>query len=259
MPRIELIEPVYYSPNDPDDWAHRNRPLEAIIARQELINLALDNVIEQVRDSVGTQNTLSARLARSLDDDGALRTSAVDASTHSIESHADTADYVRMTRVQSDKLEQISDGANHLEIEVQLDSEGNDLVTLDSGTVRFVPSSSVSFSLDSPNKVAFDLAFPAAAAHRHYYDQTPVHATPLSPDYIHYKVNSQAIAYMDGTLRVYINGIRLSSSEEVYVPGDNNVWTLVSYTPNHASGTFALSAAIQETDIIRIDYDTSFV
>ena len=85
--------------------------------------------------------------------------------------------------------------------------------------------------------------------------------TPSSPDYTNYLVNSVATPFIEDSLRVYINGIRLSSSDWVYVPGpdgpDDN-WTLTSFTPDHTSGSFEINRTLDSSDIVRIDYNTTF-
>jgi hypothetical protein len=38
-----------------------------------------------------------------------------------------------------------------------------------------------------------------------------------------------------------------------------DAWTLISFAPNPSDGSFELSSAITEDDIIRIDFDISLV
>jgi len=260
MPRIELIDVPLFGPNDPYHFEFDNLPLKNLLRRQNLINLALDNLISQTADAIGTQGTMANRLNQSVNPDGSLKVAAIDETLHSIEAHTDTDDYVRMQKSESDKLALIADGATDVVIEVQLDDAGDDVVTFDSGALRLVPTSTVTFSVTAPNKLKINLGFPVEAAHRHYYDQAPVHAELANPDYINYKVNSIATPYVEDSLRVFINGVRLSSSDSIYVPGAlvNDPWTLLRFTPDPENGTFALSAAISEEDIIRVDYDTTF-
>lgn len=261
MPRIELITVPLYNPTDPYHFEFDNIPLKNILRRQNLINLSLDNVIEQIRDAIGTQGSMANRLNQSINADGSLKTDAIDEALHSVEEHEDTVDYVRMLRSESDKLALMADEATNTSLEIQLDENGDDVVTLDNGPARLVPSNTVSWSIESPNKISANLAFPAEAAHRHYYDQEPVPVDLTEPDYINYKVNSAATPFVDGTLRVYINGVRLSASTSIYVPGAlvNDPWTLMTYTTDFENGTFALSTAISEEDVVRIDYDISYI
>lgn len=261
MPRIELLEVPLFSPNDPYHFEFDNLPLKNLIRRQNLINLALDDLIRQTTDAVGTQGTFSNRLNQSLNPDGSLKTAAVDEAEHSIESHTDGDTYVRMLRSESQKLALIAESATDFYVEVQLDDDGLEVVPFNDGALRLVPSSTVTFTVESPNKLKFHFGFPVEAAHRHYYDQTPVSADGTDPDFVNYLVNSEATPFVDGSLRVYVNGMRLSASDKIYVPGAlvNDPWTHLKFTPNPTEGTFALSSALSEEDVIRIDYDISFV
>lgn len=259
MPRIELIPEVLYGPNDPIHWETDNLPLKAIIRRQNLINLALDDLIEQMRDAIGTQGSVANRLNQSLNADGSLRSEAVDDALHSIEDHTDTDNYVRMTKDQSDKLDLISDEATDVTLRVYTD--GVTFMDFDSGVVEIKPSTTVTPSIEAPNIVKLNLAFPASAAHQHFYGLEPVHVNLVTPDYVNYKVNSMATPYIEGSLRITINGTRIYEDAEVYVPGSlvDDPWTLMQFTPDHTSGTFELSAAITEEDVIRIDFDIALV
>lgn len=259
MPRIELIPEVYYNPQDPYHWEVDNLPLKNIIQRQNLINLATDNIIEQIRDAIGTQGSISNRLNQSINNDGTLKTAAIDAALHSIEDHQDTANYVRMTKSQSDKLNLISDEATNLSI--QIDTDGTNSVLFDGGIVEIQASNSVTPIITAPNILTFELGFPVAAAHQHYYGSTPVSVDQISPDYTNYQVDSNSSVFIDGSLRVFVNGVRIFSDVEVYVPGSlaDDPWTLLSFTPDSVDGTFSMSSALSEDDIIKIDYDISFV
>lgn len=259
MPRIELIPEVLYGPNDPIHWETDNVPLKNIIKRQNLINLALDDALEQLRDAIGTQGSVANRLNQSIKADGSLKKSAIDDTTHSIEEHEDTANYVRMSKAQSDKLDTVSKDATDVSIRVFTDN--TNFTKFDSGGIDILPSSTVTPDITSPNKVKFDLSFPASAAHKHFYGLVPVASNLSSPDYTNYKVNSSSTAFIEDSLRVHINGVRIFEDQEVYVPGDmvDDPWTLLKFTPDHSNGTFELSAAISEDDIIRIDFDISLV
>lgn len=257
MPREELIPVPLYGPNDPYHYTYDNIPLKNILRRQHLINLAVDDVILQMRDAIGTQGTVANRLDQSINPDGSLKTGAIDATLHDIGSHTDSDTYVRMLREESDKLALIADEATNFAVEVQLDDTGDNVVLFDAGKLRFVPTDTASFAIESPNKLKVNFAFPSSAAHRHFYDNTPVHDNLSTPDFIHYKVNSIASPYIEGSLRVYVNGTRLSATESIYVPGalTTDPDTLLTFIPDHDNGTFALSAAVSDEDVIRIDYD----
>ena len=254
MPRIELISVPLHNPNDPYHFEFDNLPLKALKTRQELINGSLDNLISQMRDAIGTQNTVANRLNQSINPNGSLRSEAIDEALHSIEEHEDTDDYVRMTKLESDKLELVAPGATDITLLA-------DSVELDSGEIAFESSTSISVDVESPNIIRWNLAFDPTSMHQHFYSLIPVDDNITTPDYINYKVNSISSAFISGSLRVFINGIRLFSDQEVYAPGAlvDDPWTLLQFTPNAPAGTFALSSAISNEDIIRIDFDISFV
>jgi hypothetical protein len=254
MPRIELIDVPLYNPTDPYHFEIDNIPLKNILQRQELINLSLDNVLKQLRDAIGTQGSVANRLNQSIEPDGSLKTTAIDDANHSIEAHSDTDEYVRMLREESDKLTLISDEATDLTLEIQ---NGTSEVDFSSGEVRFRNSNTVTWSVTAPNIVRAHMAFPEEAAHQHYYSQTPVHSNIVEPDYRNYKVNSSSSEIIEGSLRVIVNGVRINDTEAVYVPGPlvDDPWMLLSFTANEVAGTFQLSTAISDDDVIIIDYD----
>lgn len=257
MPRIELIPEVYHGANDPYHWELDNLPLKNIITRQNLINLALDDVLEEMRDAIGTAGSVANRLNTSLKPNGDLKDTAIDAALHSIEEHTDGSNYVRMTAAQSAKVDLIADEATDLSLTVN--SDGSNNVVFNSGTVKIEPSSTVTPSIEAPNILKLHMTFPTSAAHQHNYGKTPVHVNLVTPDFINYKVNSVASEYIDDSLRVFINGVRIFEDDDVYVPGAlvDDPWTLLSFTSDSTNGTFELSAAITDDDIIKVDYDIS--
>jgi hypothetical protein len=259
MPRIELIPEVLYGPLDPIHWEIDNLPLKAILRRQNLINLALDNVIEQMRDAIGTQGSLANRLNQSINADGSLKTEAIDEAQHSIEEHTDSDLYVRMTREESEKLATISDEATDIRFQIYTDETS--FVEFDEGILNIQPSTTITPSFESPNIVKFNMAFPTEAAHQHFYNLVPVAENLITPDYMNYLVTSIATPFIEDSLRVYVNGVRIYSDVEVYVPGAmvDDAWTLLSFTPDHINGSFELSSALSSEDVIRIDFDTALL
>jgi len=254
MPRIELIDVPLFGPSDPIHWNTENMPLRSLMTRQNLINLALDDVIQQMRDAIGTQNTVANRLNQSINANGSLKAQAIDNALHSMDDHTDSTNFVRMTAAQSAKLDLIADEATDLTLQV---TDGSATVVFDAGNVLFQPSDTVSMSVTAPNILKFNLAFPASAAHQHFYGLEPVHSDIVEPDYTNYKVNAIPSPFIEGSLRVYVNGVRIFADDAVYVPGSmvEDAWTLLSLTPDHDAGTFELSAALSDEDIIRIDFD----
>lgn len=247
-----------FQPGDPIHWNTDNVPLRNLITRQELINSALDDVIEQIRDAVGTQNTISNRLNQSIEPDGSLKKQAIDDALHSIEDHVDTDDYVRMTAAQSSKLDLIENEANKIVLHLVSD---DDTIELTSGIIKFQSSDLVKLSYVSPNIVKYTLSFPTSSVHQHYYGLEPVHFNLANPDFKNYQVNSISSSFIEDSLRIYINGMRIFSDVDIYVPGAlvDDPWTLLSFTPDYEEGTFVLSTAITEDDVIRIDFDISQV
>lgn len=259
MPRIELIPEVLYQPNDPYHWEIDNLPLKNIITRQNLINLALDDVLEEMRDAIGTAGSVANRLNQSIEQDGSLKATAIDTALHNIEDHTDGSAFVRMSTAQSAKVDLVADEATDLAL--RINSDGSSLLTFDSGTVKIEPSSTITPSIEAPDILKFHMTFPASAAHQHNYGKTPVHVNLVTPDYINYKVNSVASVYIDESLRIVINGVRIFEDDSVYIPGPlvDDPWTLIAFTSDSTSGTFELSTAITDDDIIKVDYDISLV
>ena len=253
MPRIELIDDVLFDANEPIHWETDNIPLKNIIRRQELINLAVDNLAEQMRDAIGTAGSFSNRLNQSLEENGSLKTLAVDDANHSIESHTDGDTYVRMQKTESDKLANIEEEANKLTVEVASETSTEEF---SSGKVSFVTTPTVEVRAESGQQIEMHLRFSEEAAHQHYWDQTPVDSDITDPDYMNYKVNSIGTPYVEGSLKVIVNGVVLTKSSEVYVPAAmvNEPWTLLSYTEDSENGSFTLSAALSDNDVVRIDY-----
>lgn len=261
MPRIELVDVPLHDALDPYHFRFDNMPLYAMITRQEIINDAVDINKQIMTESIGTQGTLANRLAQSIQDNGSLKTVAIDDALHSIEAHTDNDDYVRMTKSERDKLALIDDEANELTLRIEFDdATSGDDVAFVSGEVIIEDTSTVMWEVAAPNKLRANLSFPVAAAHQHYYDVKPIHVNTVSPDYKNYKVTTVSTPFVDGSLRIYVNGIRISEFEEVFVPDAvTDTQTLLKFTSTAASGVFALSRAITDDDVIRIDFDTSFV
>jgi len=270
MPEITKIGEVMYSGAWPYHFHYDNIPLNNILTRIDLVNYQVDINADILRNSIGSTSSLSARLGVALDDTGALKTSAVNNSLHSIAYHEDgsrddgdggaTISYVRMTLSERDKLSLIESGANDLDIQVESIST-TELLT--SGVARFRHSDTITFSLESPDIIKAHTVFPSDAAHAHYYDREPAHNNPSSPDYTNYKTTSVSTAFVSDTLRVYVNGIRLSEHESVYVyngsTGPDGTWTLTSIASSSPSaGTFTLNRALTASDVIRIDWDSDY-
>lgn len=277
--RIENIDVPLYSPDDPYHWVYDNLPLQNMVLREQLIAAALNDLTDQLTNVAGTQGTLANRLNQSIASDGSLLTAAVDDTSHSMEFHTDDffgteieyaaweqnreAPFVRMMKSEADKLNGIAESATNFQLSVETPTTTVSFPAdnQQAVTVEFVPSQTVTWEVDAPNKVKANFGFPVETAHIHNYDQVPVPVNQMNPDYLNYQVNSAELetarAFISGSLRVYVNGMRLSAHHSVYVPGAlvSDPWTLLSYTANAIAGTFSLSSAITEEDVITIDYD----
>jgi hypothetical protein len=161
-----------------------------------------------------------------------------------------------MTAAQSAKIDLIDDQATSIYFKI---NPGDDEIEFLHGAVQLVPSNTVTFSVDVDQQLSFETAFPVEAAHQHFYEATPVPTDLVTPDYINYLVDPYGTAFIEGSLRVYVNGVRINQTTAVYVPGYliSDSWTLLSYTATPTSGSFVLSAAISEDDVVVIDYDIS--
>ncbi len=86
-----------------------------------------------------------------------------------------------------------------------------------------------------------------------------MHSNLLTPNYIDYKVNSISSSFAEGSLRVYVNGIKLTN-QTLFVPdGSNNeMWIATSFTADHDNGIFSLNRALSTDDVIRIDFDINY-
>jgi len=257
MPDLSNIEVPLYSPEQPYHWQYDNLPLKALIKRQELMNSAIDLNSDDLRDSQGTQGSLANRLTQSIDEDGNIRMAAIDEALHSVGAHTDGeyegVEYVRMLASERDKLDSIADEATDMTIQIEGISQ---VVLFEQGPIIFEGSDSVSWQVSDNNHIQAHLGFPLESAHRHYYS-----IAPITSDYVSFTTNMAATAYVEGSLRVYINGTRIYEDVSVYTPGylPTDDWSLNGYTSDFEAGSFVLDNAITEDDIIMIDFDVSLV
>lgn len=281
MPDLSQIPVPQYSAGQPYHWEYDNLPLKALADRDEIINGELDALAKILTDCNGTQGTLANRLAQSIDEDGNLIPAAVDQSLHNIAEHSDgtktvtgpeLTDYialgfpalvnpvpfVRMLKAERDKLALVADEATNMTISVETISN---IVLFEEGPVEFVPSTSIHWEVEAPNKVKAVLAVSTEFAHRHFYDLTPVMLPTADPVPILnklFKVTSMATPYIEDSLRVYINGVRLNKHYSVYYPSNPvATWTLNKFAADHLAGQFTLDSPITDDDIIQIDFDES--
>jgi hypothetical protein len=281
MPDLNQLPVPQYSADQPYHWEYDNLPLKTLADRDLIINNEVDSQGKILRESSGTQGTLANRLAQSIDPDGNLIPVAVDQSLHNIAEHSDgvknvfpaelanyvalgfpdlvnPVPFVRMLASERDKLALIANEATNMTIAVETISN---IVLFEEGPVEFAASESIVWEVEAPNKVRAVLAVSTEFAHRHYYDLTPVMVptadlVPILNKL--FKVTSTATPYIEDSLRVYINGIRLNPNENVYYPSNPvSIWKLNKFTPDHLNGLFILESPITDDDIIQIDFDES--
>jgi hypothetical protein len=171
MPSIDLIPEVLYEAMQPYHYYYDNLPLRNILDRQQLINFAVDKNSKVLREAIGTQGTLANRLAQSIKDDGSLKVEAVNATLHSIEQHSDTANFVRMTKTERDKLDLVSENATALQMVFPVPSSE---AVFDDDTVHFKDSSTIVWEVQAPDTIIARTSFPTTSIHRHVYEATPV-------------------------------------------------------------------------------------
>jgi hypothetical protein len=266
MPSIELIPEVFYQPTQPYNYIYDNLPLENIVLRTQLINFAVDQNSQVLRESIGTQGTLSNRLAQSMNPDGSLREDAIDNAMHNIGAHTegqfDGIDYVIMMLTERDKLALIASEATsfRLAVEETISATPSVIPVFDNTLVTLAQSDSISWEVTPPATIRAHMNFPVESAHKHYYNVIPASAVVI-PNYIDYKV---LVPFVDGSLRVYINGVRLNESATVKVLV-GGVLKPLKYTVDLdgmtllPTGFFSLNLAITSTDVIRVDFDVSFI
>lgn len=263
MPAIDNIPEVFYQAMQPYNWIYDNLPLENINLRTQLVNLAVDQNSQILRESIGTQGTLSNRLAQSMNPDGSLRDDAMDNAMHSIGAHTEGnfggTDYVIMKLEERDKLALISDEATALTISFETISTISSTVTFNDQDVVFVGSESITWDVIAPNTVKAHMTFPIDSAHKHYYNIVPLSAVVV-PNYKDYKVLTP---FMDESLRVYINGVRLNDTTtvKVLVGGvtKNMTYTVALDMGSDPTGFFSLNQAITATDVIMVDFDLALI
>lgn len=297
MPQIELVPVPLYQPNQPYNNVIDNIPIQGLIDRILLVNSQVDLDANTLMAAQGTQGTLSNRLAQCINPDGTLMASAIDAAQHNIAEHTDGSivvngtpiSYVRMLLDERAKLSGVADGATNLEVLVTLDVTtppsnlpsqisviGISEIEFTGGVLQLKPSDSIYWSVNPDGSLAANTNFPLTVRHLHNYDVIPVPQNILAPDYQNYVVTSVATPYRSGSLRVYINGIRLTQSGNItpgkaprgnYVPTGfstgNPTWLTYTYTEDTAnsvdgiitSGAFSLSSPITANDVISVDFD----
>lgn len=279
MPDINNINVPRYQPSQPYHYVYDNLPIDALVAREDLINTAVDANTAAIAATYGTAGSLAGRLDQSLELNGDLKTTAVDISMHNIGSHADgsfTVDpgelsayqvdyplvtnpvpFVRMLQAEREKLALIDDEAKNITIDFP-DASPSPL-SFDNGIISFEDSTTITWTSNGGQAVRADVVSSLANAHQHYDNIVPASAS-LTPDYQTYLTASPTpITFTSGSLKVYINGVRVPSypTSAIYVPTADPLtsWTLNQFTENGTPNGFSLLNPITANDIIVIDFE----
>ena len=256
MPDIDLIPIPSYQPLQPYYWTYDNMPLEAINQREQLINNAVDANTETLRASIGSTGSLNVRLDQSLLPNGDLRVAKINEALHNIGAHEDGSydgvDYVRMTLSEREKLALVASEAKNITIQVDLISE---VVFFDNGPIIFENSSTISFTVNQPNRLSADVTVGLQNAHRHFYQIVPL-SKSLTNDYFNF-ITGLNVPYTQGSLRVYVNGTRLFSDILTYYapPVPTRSWLENKFTETVDGLGFFFENQIKPDDVIRIDFD----
>ena len=283
MPDLSKLPVPQYSPLQPYHWEFDNVPINNLALRDELINGELEKHSRILRLGAGTQGNMANRMDQSIDTNGNLKDTAIDEALHSIAEHTDASkevdnteldyinntlglesvvnpvSFVRMLDAERSKLSLVASNATDIRFQVQTPSA---IVTINEGIISLEQSDSVGWDLTPPISPASPyilkpvLNISTDFAHNHYYD-----LEPITVDYQNYLVTSVNTPYIEGSLRVYINGIRINSEYDIYAPNylPSSSWQLNRFTPNHLNGTFSLANPLSLSDIVRIDFNISLI
>jgi hypothetical protein len=157
-----------------------------------------------------------------------------------------------MTLSEREKLALIANEAKNVTLQVDLISE---VVFFDNGPIIFENSSTISFTVNQPNRISADVTVGLQNAHRHFYQITPL-SKNLTNDYINF-ITGLNVPYTQGSLRVYVNGTRLFSDISIYYapPVPTRIWLENKFTETVDGLGFYFDNQIKADDIIRIDFD----
>lgn len=256
MPDISNITVPQYQPNQPYHYTYDNLPIDALVQRDDLINTATDQNTLSILNAVGSAGSLANRLNQSLEQNGDLKTEAVDTALHNIGAHTDGnysgTDYVRMTLAERSKLSLIAEEAKNISISFEVPSN---ILFFDNGTVNLVNSPTITWASEGGQNVRADVAVSLSNPHQHYDGIIPVSAS-LTPDYINY-LTGLTTPFTAGSLKVFINGVRIFSDHTIYAPTSNplTTWQQNSFTENINGLGFSLLNAITIDDSIVIDFE----
>lgn len=266
MPEINKITEVLYDGNQPYHVHYDNLPLKNILTRIDLVNAQVDINSEILRGSCGSVGTLNNRLAASLEEDGKLKKEAVDFSLHNIGAHEDGAydgiEYVRMKKSERDKLDLIQSESNKIQFEIEdnITYQNAEYVTVTDGLMKLRSSDSVNLQFTAPNILSFHSVFSPELAHIHNYQIVPANKNPSSPDYRRFITTAINTPFRQGSLRVYINGIRINNSnyDQVNVSMQSSDDTFILNSHGLPNGTPISFTSIENNNDLQT-YTTYYV
>lgn len=241
MPNLDSVPVTKYQPLHPYHHYFDNLPIESIETQLFLINAQVDSNHSALQSSIGNVGSLANRLNKSLEQNGNLKATAIDAALHSVSEHLDSGGFVRMTDAERSKLSLIESEATNVSVKVI--TVDNEYTWPDvSDTLSFKDSDTVAWRVEGSDIFA-DTTFSKTVITIPSYDVTPV-----SLGGTNYKTTSSNTPFKSTTLRVYINGIRLTKS-----PTTINGYYYAEIDPT--VGTFMLNTTLESGDVIRIDFD----
>ena len=148
-----------------------------------------------------------------------------------------------------DKLQFVAPDATNMRIEFETISVTN---VFDEGPLVFQNSESVTWELLDYNHIEAHITVPLTAIFQPNYDITPAYQNAFNPDYQSYQTTSLPTPFIDESLRVYVNGIRLTETAVVPVIRVDPFLPvlLLSYSSDSSAGTFVLTSPIAVSDVI---------
>ena len=279
MSNAELINELFYKPDDPYHYLYDNIPLQVLNDRLEKVDIAADTAVQLVTDAIGSQPDLVSRLDQSQNADGSLISAAIDAALHNIASHSEGSinlgtsalaalntatgliltnpvPFVRFCAAERVKLSSMANNSTALKILLVTAAQ-----TLDNQTIHLTDSDGITWNLSGGNILTANLGFSITTLHQHVYDEVPA-TTSFSGGLTTFTVASPS-GYNSGSLRAFVNGIRLpKGSTPVKVPTWNSSvlsWVYRAYAEvSDTLGTFTISGGtFQSGDVVKVDYDIS--
>ena len=210
MPNISSIPVREYQPNWDYNYYYDNIPIGDIETQLSVINNQVDLNRNAISDSVGTAGSLAARLNVSLNDDGSLSATAVNNTNHNIADHSADPNnvYVLMTYLEQAKLAGIPANANQLHIAMPSDAQiwpdnvGTTLQLQNSDTITWRYEDGTG---SDPQGLYADDIVANWVANGIWYN------VPITGSGTNFTTPSH-VSYISGTLRVYINGLRIGNN-----------------------------------------------